>query len=460
MSTPETITTVCVGHDHLTWTVLRRRKQQYEVESTENIDLNLPDDAVERDAALTQAIKANLGNVKGMLVAVLHTDRALIRVVELPSSDPAELADMVELQVDKFSPFPIEQMAIGFEVLGGTEKASRVLIAACKREVVEELSALFADCGRMPDRIDLAAAGWWKLMADEKAIPAEGRHGVLLLDETGAELLITQEGRPVVMRSLGGQHGASDEEFHTELAEETGYTLTSLESEWGTMATPDITVWHHGDPPASLLDKLQTECAVKVTTASLDNLPPLTQGIAYRSIESDRLDLTLPEWKLAAATQKGQRRLFTAVAALLLLWFTVLGAFLLVAHLDERQLEQLRADVAAVEAPAEEARVLRRRVESLEQFADRTYSALEVLREITELLPRGVELTSFTYRKAGPVNLRGEAQQVPPIYDFFEAMEQSPLFVEVKPEGVTQAPGGRRNPEFRLTARLPGEAAP
>ena len=460
MANRDVITAVLVRGRRLEWTTLRRRKGVYEVADQQGVELDIPEKREDRDTAEWAArIKQAMGGIKGHLTVTLHTEHALLRAVDLPSSDADELAGMVELQVDKFSPFPVEQMAISHEVLGGKGSNSRVLIAACKREVVDDLGALFTAAGRQPDRIDIAATGWWHLMQQAGRVPAEGRHAVLLVDETGTELVVNQDGLPVVVRSLGAQHRLSDEEYAGELAEETGYTLTSLESEWGATAVPDLTVWHRGETPTELVSRLGAECAVETHAQSLDDLPPLTEGVARRDAESGRtvLDLIPPEWKAEATERKGQRRIITLVASLLVLWIVVLVAFFVVAHFDEARIERLRGEVAALEGPAEEARLLRHRVESLEQFADRTHSALECLREVTELLPGEVELNSFTYRKAGAVNLRGESPRETSILDYFEALEQSELFVEVRPEGLTRAPGGRRNPEFRVTARLPGE---
>lgn len=461
MSNKEMITAVLASGRRLEWTTLRKRKGRYAVEEQKSVDLDLPENQEERDSTRWAAqIKQALGGIKGYLTVTLHTERALLRVVDLPSSDAAELAGMVDLQVDKFSPFAVEHMAVGHEVLGMSGSASRVLIAACKRDVVEELGGLFLAAGKQPDRIDVAAAGWWTLMREHKAVPAEGRHGFLLVDETGTELVITQDGLPVVVRSFAAAHHLSEEEFAAEIAEETGYTLTSLESEWGAMAAPDLEVWHRGDLPKLLMDRLATECALETHAKSLDDLPPVSEGIARRDTETDRpaLDLSPSEWKSEASERANRRRMLIVVSSLVVAWLAVLASFFVVAHLDRARIERLQANVDALEEPAEAARLLMRRVESLEQYADRTYSALECLREVSALLPSGVELSSFTYRKGNSVNLRGQSPRVPPIYDFFEALEQSELFIEVRPEGVTQAAGGRRNPEFRLTARLPGES--
>ncbi len=460
MASREIITAVWVRGKRLEWTTLRRRKGRYEVAEQKGVELDIPERSEERDTAQWAArIKQALGGVKGHLTVTLLTERALLRAVDLPSVDPDELEGMVELQVDKFSPFPVEHMAVSHESLGVTGSNTRALIAACKRDVVEGVGALFVAAGRCPDRIDVAAAGWWYLLRAHGAVPTEGRHGLLLVNETGTELIVTQNGLPVVVRSLGADHDVSDEEFVAEIAEETGYTLTSLESEWGASSAVDLTVWHRGSAPDLLIERLTTECAAQTQVRSLDDLPPLTEGIARRDVEigTGALDLSPPEWKTEATERSAQRHLMAVVGSLVLAWLAVLALFWGVSHFDQARIQRLREEIVALEEPAEEARLLRRRVESLEQFADRTYSALECLREVSEVLPRGVELTAFTYRKGGALNLRGQSPNVQPIYDFFEALEQSGLFEEVRPEGVTQAPGGRRNPEFRLTAQLPGE---
>ena len=460
MAKQDTITAAILRADALDWTVLRKPNSSAEAIENQSAPLDLGGNQQAEPQAGGAAIQKSMGGtVKGALTAILHTDQVLMRVVDLPSDDPDELQGMVELQVDKFSPFPIEHMAVTYEVLGVTDQSSRVLIAAAKRDVIQQLGDQWQAAGRLPDRIDVAAAGWWHVLQMQGALPGEGRHGLLLVDDTGCELVITQNGTPLVFRSLGMRDAVSDEEFFTEIAEETGYTLTSLESEWGAHVMPDLTVWHHGPCPDLLLEKLQAECDLIVNACALDELPPLTEGVARRTAvagESPRLDLSLDDWKMAASSRKGQRRLVLAVSSLLFVWLLTMTALFTAYGLEVRRIDQLRAEIEALEGPADEARMLRRRVASLEQYADRTHSALEVLREVSVLMPSDLELTSFTYRKAGQVNVRGQSIRVPPILDFFEAMEQSPLFVSVNPEGITQAPGGRRNPDFRLTARLPG----
>lgn len=215
MSARESITAVLVKSSRIEWTTIRWRKQQTEIVPVKHVDWDPPEQPAERDAKAVEQLKAVLSETEGTLTAIVPSERVLIRVVDLPSTDPTELAAMVDLQVDKFAPFPLEHMAIGHEVIGGTGASSRVLIAACRREVVTELGALFETAGRPVDRMDVAASAWWQLLRDQGALPLEGRHGLILLDATGCELIITQNGLPVLIRSLEASEDATDAGFYT-----------------------------------------------------------------------------------------------------------------------------------------------------------------------------------------------------------------------------------------------------
>ena len=55
---------------------------------------------------------------------------ASMRAVALPTLVESEIKGMVDLQVDKFAPFPLEHMVVGLETLEQKEGSTRVLVAA------------------------------------------------------------------------------------------------------------------------------------------------------------------------------------------------------------------------------------------------------------------------------------------------------------------------------------------
>jgi Tfp pilus assembly protein PilN len=466
------------------WTTLRSAKSGYEVEEHRLAKITPAGTALDFAAAETPAaIKRVCGHIKSDLCAGFPSDKTLMRVVDLPTSDPAEMKGMAELQVDKFSPFPVEHMAVALEVLSQKEKTARVLIVAVQREIVETFGKAFGQAGLLPLWIDVEVMGWWFLLKGQGEIPEKGRKVVLLLEKTGTELIVCQDGIPVVFRSLGSGQGLSEEDFFTELADETAYTLTTLEAERGAADGVKLGLWYgavkapskvvvpdaaplKAQPPAGgssamLAQKLREVCGVEVDSRSLDSLPSLTEGLARRTAAKGdaALNLAPPEWRAQERGRRTKKSLLIASAAFLVVWLAGVSVFVGGLKMQESRRDQLKLSVAVLEKSAAKVKELKDKIASFEQYADRSRSALECLREISALLPQGVELLSFGYKKGASLSLRGECATPEPIYSYVQALQQSPLFTEVKTEGVRSKMGqnGVQKSEFSLTASLPGE---
>lgn len=478
------ITAIVFRDESAEWTTLRPVKSGYEVAEHRTVEIVPAGTSLDFAAAETSAaIKNACGHIKGERCAGLPSDKTLMRVVDLPTSDPAEMKGMADLQVDKFSPFPVEHMDVALEVLSQKEKSSRVLIVAVQRQIVESFGKALGAAGLLPHWIDVQVMGWWFLLEEQGAIPEKGRAVILLLEKTGTELIVCQDGSPVVFRSLGLGQGLSEEEYFSELADETAYTLTTLEAERGAADSVKIGLWYGtvkappkvvvpdavppeaqppaGGPPAALVEKLREACGVEVDSRSLDSLPPLTEGLARRiAAKGDTaLNLAPPEWRTQESGRRTKKSLLIASAAFFAVWLVGIFAFIGGLKIQENRRDQLKSSVTVLEQSATKVKELKDKITSFEQYADRSRSALECLREISALLPEGVDLSSFSYKKGSSLSLRGECATPEPIYNYVQALQQSPLFTEVKTEGVRSkmSQGGVQKSEFSLTASLPGE---
>lgn len=455
------ITALVVRRGSLSWTTLQRKKNRLDVTEQKTVAYEWPAGVTDLHAPeVVERIKPLCAQIKGRVALALPTESVLMRVARLPTLDAGEIRDMAALQVDKFSPFPVDQMTVSQEILAQLEGVSRVAIATVTTESVNRLGGVLQAAGLFPREVDVEVLGWWRLLKQEKKIPETGRHLLLLVEPVGTELIVVQDGIPVLLRSLGPLLDRAPAEAAAELAEELNYTLTTLEAEWGSGGAQIIQVWQRREVPVEFMIRLREECQLEVETHALDQLPDLTEGLARRSAERGPhlVDLAPPEWKTSLESRKLRHALLVASGALVGVW---LVALLVVAGglvYENRKLAAMTAEVAELKKPAAEVEQMKEQVRSLERYATRTHSGLECLREVTAVLPEGVDLTAFTYKKYAEVNLRGESDASAPIYDFFQALEKSGLFKEVKPEGVTQqARGGRNRSQFRVTLVLPGE---
>src|SRR5688572_13278801 len=87
----------------------------------------------------------------------LPCNSVLLERHKFPATDRAELADMLQLQLEKTLPFPVDEVSHGFEVLGQEDNESTVLSVAASHAELDQICAPLRDLGRLPERITLNA---------------------------------------------------------------------------------------------------------------------------------------------------------------------------------------------------------------------------------------------------------------------------------------------------------------
>lgn len=444
------------------WTVSQQRKARREIMQQKNVRFDWPADIENRRSPEASAhLKTKIPPFAGVLGLAIPADRVLMRVVELPSVDPEELHGMAELQVDKFSPFPTDQMSIAIEVLQQTEDQSRVLVAAVQQDYIDQLGSFLKSAGLFPEALDVDVLGWWTLLRDERNLLGSGQEIVVIHDDHCAQLVVARDEVPLMIRALDSTLPVHEEAFARELADEIEYTLVTMEAGWGAEPLRRLTLCAKGAVPASTLQALHDDLNIEIKSVDLDKLPPLSEGLNRRlaSPESASMNLAPASWREMLAARELQRKAMMIGGVAMLVWLLLIGGLWLFSNGQKSRLTKAQAEINRLQTEVAAVRELRQQYESLEAYADRSRSTLECLREVADLLPPGVDLTSFVYTKAAAINLRGEAASDGPINDFIAKLENSGLFKDVTTEGIsTTSRGGRTRSQFRLTMTLPGGA--
>jgi hypothetical protein len=466
----KTITALLLARGRVAWTTLKDRKGAMAVAVQQDAAFEAPAETTDLYALeVADAIKGKVAGIRGPLTAAIPAELVLFRAVRLPSTDPAELRNMADLQADKFSPFLAEHSAMAIEILNAADGQSLVLMATVLRDHIDRLGALCARAGMFPQAVDVDVMGWWQLLKDENRIPAHGRQLILVLTAGESTLLLAQDAQLLAVRSLGA--GLAGDELTAEIQ----YTLTTAETEWGMGELGPLQVWHDGRGDWPTVQAMQKALSISVDAHELTALPPLTDGLARRAATRapTMLDLAPADWKASLRNLQMRKTAFAASAAILAVWLT--GALVLFGGLfvHNRRLREARMAVEAQKQPLATVRQLKAQIDALERYGDRSRSGVEVLREICERLPTGVDLSFLSYsktwdastnaaaaadRRYAEVSLRGESDSSDPIYGFFAALEKSPLFRKVTPEGVTDTERqGQRRAQFRVRLDLPEE---
>ncbi len=408
-----------------------------------------------RDALLAQWRAQRVPFQSARLILGMPASDALVRIMDLPTSEPEELREMSALQIEKISPFTPEQTAVGYEVINSTDDASRVLAAGLDADRIGKMGALFREIGLKPERVDLNLCARWSVLAAsaETAGASAERVAHLLVRDDACDLIAIQAGSPILLRALARRDQLTDAAFAAEISEQTAYSLAACDVEHGPVANSAIRVWHAGvQPPTHLLAALRAVGCNEVTTDSTDAWPGLCEALAQRgSVEAARrMNLAPAAWRLAEIDQSRRRRLLLTLGAAATLWLIAVGGLHGMLRVERLRLTGIDHQYEGLSNRYERVRALSNRVQNLTQYTDQSESALETLREISARQPRGIDLSSFDYRKGLLIRLAGEAQNAAQIYEFKNALDASALFAGTDPPSIARSARGDRE-TFRMS---------
>lgn len=444
----EMATGVVVASEVVEWSALRRGKGGAESVSEGRLDRVVAGDVDPEDAEPEQT--AEIEALKAPVVLALPSSQLLVRVLELPPVDGAEIAGVVELQVDKFSPFPLDQMVVSHEVLARDETTCIVLVAAAKATVVDAAGAYLEQHGLRISRVDAALLGRWKGLVEIGELADSGRETLIIVSEGTLEVLTHEAGTLVELSCLGAIPDLSDAAAAEDMAGEIAHLLVATEVERGRAKEQRITLWAETALPI-FARALETVCEVAVHEASLTAIPSVAHGVALRDMAGGSvLDLTPSQWRAAESTKRLRRQLVVSALVVVGAWGILVGGVLGWMAFERNRLSHFKADAERWQEPANAVRRLRLQVRMIERYTDRTYSALECLRDISRLQPEGVDLTTFTYRKSEGVAIDGEADSGTFVNAFHEALNGSALFSDVQSGARTVTRKGRHRFSFDM----------
>jgi type IV pilus assembly protein PilM len=110
--------------------------------------------------AVESVVKRSKTKLKAVAVAVAGS-AVITKVIDMPGGQSDDvLEEQILDQADQYIPYPLDEVALDFEVLGeaetGTEQVE-VLLAACRRENVDMRVEVLGEAGLIPKVVDIEA---------------------------------------------------------------------------------------------------------------------------------------------------------------------------------------------------------------------------------------------------------------------------------------------------------------
>ncbi|MCU0772497.1 MAG: hypothetical protein MUE94_12135 [Verrucomicrobia bacterium] len=366
-------------------------------------------------------------------VAWLPASQVFLRVVQLPQCSPEELAPMVELQLEKLSPLPTNQMVWKVDSLGDGEAGLQtVLVTMAELDAVEKFLGTLEAARLFVNRLDVPAVD--QLLA----LKPESDGAWILPGLTGVphKALVAWwfGGR---LRSLGlielpaeGNRGAALRDQLLQMA-----WAGEIEGWLGSAPRWHLVVGLEGQEPwlTVLNEGLQGQIEVVAATEPGE----LALSCANRAAQSGaRVRGLLPEAYATRYRQQATDRLWMrGLGALLVLYLAGLLAYFAVLGVENWRLGSVQKEVRQLGPAYTNALELKATFDVLNDLQELKYAALDCWKLTSELVPSGVQLDGLNFSDGAKLTLSGTAPEdaVSDLIDFSAALrnvkvEGKPLF--------------------------------
>ncbi len=343
-------------------------------------------------------------------VLVLPLSRLLVKLVRQPIDKEAELISLATEELKKISPFPDDTLTPSCETIAETASEKLVLAAALPESAAEDIGEALDSEKLEVTRIDAWVLGQLRELWGELGTTAAGRvRRLVLIKEAEALALFVLDGdTPSAVRSLTDT---------TNLKREALLSLLEAEDFGGALPLKEIVlVGVEPDAGTAALADLGT-----IRTLALPADSGL-EGLVERATEADTLNALPESWAQVLNETRLKRKLLKFVAVAGGIWALVMAVLIGTPLVYDQLTSRQRAACRSHARSYEQVRDKKGQVEAVRNVSNHDLGALETLRLVSSVLPQGVELAKWNFKRGDVLSLDGVADTREGVYKFKEAL--------------------------------------
>jgi len=467
------ISDVSLGIDfrknHLILTLLRKSFWRIKLVDYEIHALLPEEQKEEREAQLINLVNGFISKHtinKNKVSVSVPREKVVARFIRLPIATKENLRKVLEYEVSKYTPFEKEEIHFDYQILKEEKEWLDLFAVFIKREEVDIYLALLKKVGIQPISIQIPSTAALNLFFYHKM--AGQNEMAVLLDVTAPFF---------EMNLIQGKDWK--ESFHLPLPleeQESKIISTFKRSGLKSDAFPKSTFFVFGlDATEKMLPSLRESDQIKGIF-----LPPLHRieaetgasrpdkifssiGLPLKGLIQTKLDLNLLPFEMRKKVREIGKPVFMILASLAVILSLTWGIGVFFRYRNalngiNDEIKNRKPAVEAIEQVQREKDALRKEILDLDKIRSAEHSKVEILRELTQLLPTTVWIWNFKYT-GRDLEISGFADSAS---ELISLLDRSPLFERVeflapvtkereRREGVD-----KERERFKIKARLEG----
>ena len=370
----------------------------------------------------------------------LPLSRLIVKMVRVPEESRGDPSAFAAPILQAMSPYPDEPLTVSCETVRETERGMVVLAAALPESASDDIAEALDAKKLNVTRIDALALGTlrgvWSALGQ-----GDERRLVLIGGPDCVSAVVIDGDMPSAIRAISSQSDMKREVM-----------LSLLEAEDFGGARDLSAIVCVGEVPS---DGLETFAPIRKIEVGED---AALVGVAERALEPDSINALPASWQEVLEEtrfkSKLKGRLFVAGGLWAAIMLVLFGVPIVYGYLTDHQKALCREHSRQYRAVAE----MRDKVKLVQKYSDHARGALEIMKAVSDRLPQGVTLNSWSFRRDEGVKVSGEADEAEFVYKFKDNMSEAgsedgdeSVFASVTLNGPSAGRGGKQ--KFDLECR-------
>ena len=458
--TPKSCLTVSIERGAVSFIYLTRKFKKYTVQAERVYELNEKVFPPPRDVQSYLHLfleEARLPRIP--VTVVVPKSWVILKRGEFPVAVEDFLSEAIANEIDTLTPFNIEEIFYDFSVIDRTETNLYFLLGVIKVDRINPYIENLTHGGLnvVGLSVDLTALGTFLCFVNK-----DKNKNFLFCSVSGraVEVAVYKDCIPILIHTdtLGHdnkEHGREISEI-VNSASEYLYTEGNQENEKTLFFDSDNVsikdeVFNNSELTVIPLQDFDTE-PFKLTSQRKSVFGAM--GAALQSLRTDVKDMNL---LLLGKRQKSRKNYFLTVFLILLLVMSFISSKLIPYYKSKETLDELTDSVEKLEISVIQSKKMKKKIKELqegisviEDFGLHAYLPLEIMKELTKLIPKDTWLTKLRIRTDG-IELEGYAQSATSL---IVELEESRFFQKVEFSSPTIKDRRMKMDRFRIRAEI------
>lgn len=410
----------------------------------------------------------------GDVVGSLPRFQATVRHLELPSTDPAEIQDMFELQAAKQTPYDADQIISGYYFISASQEGySDIMLVIADRQVVVEYLRILQEAGLKTRRISLGildSASWVAKEIGLEVRKNDERAALVVdVDYDTTDFFVYAKGSVLYTQNISigfdklthDPEGSLREKFLVELTRSLEIYFRQRSAKEAaffvvTGATEALTPFREELKKIFGMEPIEVRLPGAIEKILGENKISFTSllGLAARE-KPFPLNLVPQEVMLQSALVERSREIFFMGILALSLVLAGIGFFACRYLEKQRYFDWLNTKLLSTAGESEKVESKRALIREIRDLNSKSKRFFMELIHLHNVLPNGIVLTEFNLTQDRHLELRGRAGEEPSVSEFAKSLKKDASFQKVETrQVVTRRVENKEVTDFEIDCQL------